>query len=111
NVVAAYSVLSVGELLVFAMEHVPGEDLARLIADRGPLAVPDACDYVQQAALGLQHAFEKKMVHRDIKPNNLILCRDGNTERIKILDFGLGKLLQEEQPANGLTGTGQALGT
>ena len=73
NVVAAYSAVQSGELLAFAMEYVEGEDLARLVQTQGPLPVAHACYYVQQAALGLQHAFEKDMVHRDIKPQNLIL--------------------------------------
>ena len=72
NVVGAYSAVQSGDLLAFAMEYVEGEDLARLVQTQGPLPVVDACDYVQQAAVGLQHAFEKQMVHRDIKPHNLI---------------------------------------
>ena len=75
NVVAAYSALQSGQVLAFAMEYVEGEDLARLVQTQGPLPVAQACDYIQQAALGLQHAFEKKMVHRDIKPQNLIRAR------------------------------------
>jgi serine/threonine protein kinase len=111
NVVTAYSVLPIGQLLVFAMEYIDGEDLARLVKSRGPLPVQHACYYVQQAALGLQHAFEKKMVHRDIKPQNLILCRDGKKQVVKVLDFGLAKVLREEKEERELTGTGQALGT
>ena len=86
---------SVGELLVFAMEYVEGEDLAKLVKERGPLPVVNACYYVQQAALGLQHAFEKKMVHRDIKPQNLILAREGKKHVVKVLDFGLAKVTRE----------------
>ncbi|HMC89602.1 MAG TPA: protein kinase, partial [Gemmataceae bacterium] len=111
NVVTAYSVLPIGQLLVFAMEYIDGEDLARLVKNRGPLPVQHACYFVQQAALGLQHAFEKKMVHRDIKPQNLILCRDGKKQVVKVLDFGLAKVLREEKEERELTGTGQALGT
>jgi serine/threonine protein kinase len=90
NVVAAYSALPVGELLVFAMEYIEGEDLGKVVKERGALPVLNACYYVQQAAMGLQHAFEKKMVHRDIKPQNLIL---GKKHVIKVLDFGLAKVL------------------
>ena len=53
NVVAAYSALQLGELLVFAMEYVEGQDLAAVVKAQGPLPVPHACFYVQQAALGL----------------------------------------------------------
>ena len=116
NVVTAYSALQLGELLVFAMEYVDGEDLDKLVKDRaekgrGPLPVLNACYYVQQAALGLQHAFEKKMVHRDIKPQNLILTREGTKHVVKILDFGLAKVKREKGEDSALTGTGEMLGT
>ncbi|HXD89169.1 MAG TPA: protein kinase, partial [Urbifossiella sp.] len=55
----------------------------------GPLAVTLACHFARQTALGLQHAFEKGMVHRDIKPQNLMVTRKG---QVKILDFGLARL-------------------
>ena len=57
----------------FVMEYVEGTDLARLVKKRGPLPVGQACEYIRQAALGLQHAHERGMVHRDIKPANLLL--------------------------------------
>ena len=91
NVVGAYSAQRLGNLLVFAMEYVDGEDLSQLVKSRGPLPIPHACNYVYQAALGLQHAHEQGMVHRDIKPSNLILTRDGKKPVVKILDFGLAK--------------------
>ena len=56
NIVTAYSALRLGESLVLAMEYVEGLDLARLVKARGPLPVAHACNYVHQAALGLQHA-------------------------------------------------------
>jgi serine/threonine protein kinase/formylglycine-generating enzyme required for sulfatase activity len=111
NVVAAYSALPVGELLVFAMEYIDGEDLAKLVKERGPLPVLHACYYAQQVAMGLQHAFEKKMVHRDIKPQNLILAREGKKHTIKVLDFGLAKVKRETGEDSELTGTGKMLGT
>ena len=46
--------------------------------------------------MGLQHAFEKKMVHRDIKPQNLILAREGKKHIVKVLDFGLAKVTREK---------------
>jgi serine/threonine protein kinase len=111
NVVTAYSALQQGELLAFAMEYVEGEDLAQLVKARGPLPVANACYYVQQAALGLQHAFEKGMVHRDVKPQNLILAREGKKHVVKVLDFGLAKATREGGEDSALTGTGQMLGT
>jgi serine/threonine protein kinase len=111
NVVAAYSALEIGGLLVFAMEYVEGENLAKLVKARGPLPIVNACYYALQVAHGLQHAFEKKMVHRDIKPQNLILFRDGKKHVVKVLDFGLAKVLREKSADRELTGTGMMLGT
>ncbi|MGH7225480.1 MAG: serine/threonine protein kinase, partial [Gemmataceae bacterium] len=111
NVVAAHCALQLGELLVFAMEYVEGQDLAAVVKANGPLPVAHACFYVQQAAQGLQHAFEKKMVHRDIKPQNLMLARDGRKHLVKVLDFGLAKVMREKTEDTGLTGEGKMLGT
>ena len=111
NVVAAYSAVQQGELLAFAMEYVEGQDLASLVKSQGPLPIVNACYYVQQAALGLQHAFEKGMVHRDIKPQNLILAREGKKHIVKVLDFGLAKATREKKEDTGLTGEGKMLGT
>src|SRR5262249_19161307 len=84
NIVTAYAVLRLGETLVLAMEYVEGLDLARLVKASGPLRVANACNYLHQAALGLQHAHENGLVHRDIKPSNLMLSRMGNRALIKV---------------------------
>jgi serine/threonine protein kinase len=111
NVVAAYSAVQAGELLAFAMEYVEGEDLARLVQTQGPLPVVHACSYVQQAALGLQHAFEKQMVHRDMKPHNLMLAREGERHIVKVLDFGLAKVSHAPNEDTALTDDRTMLGT
>ena len=111
NIVTAYSVMRVGDRIVLAMEYVEGHDLARVVDERGRLPVAHACQFVYQAALGLQHAHERGMVHRDIKPGNLILARQGNRATVKILDFGLAKATQEAPLEGGLTREGQMLGT
>ena len=111
NVVRAYSVLRLGDLLVFAMEYVPGDDLAVIVRKQGPLPVAHACNYAAQALLGLQHAHEKGMVHRDIKPSNLILSNDGKKPVLKILDFGLAKMTSEVGFARDLTGSNKMMGT
>ncbi|HET6881219.1 MAG TPA: family 16 glycoside hydrolase, partial [Pirellulales bacterium] len=111
NIVAAHSVLRPADLLVFAMEYVKGQDLSEVVGLRGPLPVANAAFYVHQVANGLQHAFEKGMVHRDIKPNNLMLAIDGKKHIVKILDFGLAKATSEKSAESGLTKSGQMLGT
>ena len=57
----------------FAMEYVEGTDLGKVVRLSGALPVHEACDYIRQAALGLQHAYERNLIHRDIKPVNLFL--------------------------------------
>src|SRR4029077_18601435 len=76
-----------------------------------PLPVANASNYVHQAALGLQHAHEHGMVHRDIKPGNLMLARQGNRAVVKVLDFGLAKVSREVPADGALTHEGQMLGT
>jgi serine/threonine protein kinase len=111
NIVTAYSALRAGESLVLAMEYVDGLDLARLVKARGPMPVANVCNYIHQAATGLQHAHERGMVHRDIKPGNLMLARQGERAIIKVLDFGLAKLKSERTTDHALTVDGQMLGT
>jgi serine/threonine protein kinase len=90
NIVVAYDAGQADGTHYFAMEYVDGVDMSKLVKERGPLPVPEACGYVRQAALGLQHAHEKGLVHRDIKPGNLLIAADGSP---KLLDFGIGKAL------------------
>jgi serine/threonine protein kinase len=111
NVVAAYSATRMGESIVYAMEYVDGLDLARLVKSKGPLPVTHACYFTHQVALGLQHAHEHGIVHRDIKPGNLILSRTGDRPVVKILDFGLTKGASDDAADTSLTQQGQMLGT
>ena len=111
NIVTAYHATRLGGSIVFAMEYVEGLDLSKLVKTKGPTPVAHACLFIHQAALGLQHAHEKGLVHRDIKPHNLMLSREGNKAMVKILDFGLAKAAREEKVEGGVSLTGQALGT
>ncbi len=109
NIVAAYDAEQAGAVHFLVMEYVEGTDLARWLAAHGPLPADEACDYIRQAALGLQHAHEHGMIHRDIKPHNLMRTPDGT---IKVLDFGLARLAAEVgAAASGVTGQGTLLGT
>jgi WD40 repeat protein len=111
NVVIAYDADQVGDTHFLVMEYVQGTDLAKTLKQQGPLGIDKACDYVRQAALGLQHAHEKGLVHRDIKPANLLLTADGIT--VKILDLGLARVQQvaNEQTLGELTAEGSVMGT
>jgi serine/threonine protein kinase len=92
NIVTAYDAEQAGDTHFLVMELVEGVSLDRLIAKHGPLLVERATDCIRQAALGLQRAHERGMVHRDIKPQNLMLTPEG---QIKILDFGLARFVSE----------------
>jgi len=75
NIIVVYDFNQVDDTYYIAMEYVDGIDLDQLVRDFGPLSVERACDYIHQAALGLQHAHENaNMVHRDIKPSNLLIA-------------------------------------
>jgi WD40 repeat protein/tRNA A-37 threonylcarbamoyl transferase component Bud32 len=90
GIVRAFDAERVGDLHFLVMEFVEGVDLARLVQDRGPLPVAEAGGYARQVAEGLAYAHKLGMVHRDIKPHNLLLTPQG---RVKISDFGLASLL------------------
>ena len=101
-----------GDTLFLAMEYVNGTDLSKLVKQRGPLPVAEACAYACQAAQGLQHAHELHLVHRDVKPSNLLL--DHEQSVVKILDLGLSRLHQigrETCVSDLLTSEGELLGT
>ncbi|MBX9583102.1 MAG: serine/threonine protein kinase, partial [Gemmataceae bacterium] len=103
-----------------AMEFVDGIDLARLVREYGPVPVPEACEYLRQAALGLQHAHDQGVVHRDMKPSNIIVSGEryhpARTEPtlVQILDMGLVRWVGfEDDGAAGsdLTRDGTVVGT
>ena len=89
NVILALDAGEVDGTPFYAMEFVEGMDLTALVESRGPLPVPLACEYIRQAAHGLQHAFERGLVHRDVKPSNMLVTPQG---QVKILDLGLAML-------------------
>src|SRR5439155_22363615 len=70
NIVIIYDADKVNDTHFIAMEYVEGTDLARLVKENGPLPLAQACNFIRQAALGLQHAYDKGLAHRDIKPSN-----------------------------------------
>jgi hypothetical protein len=92
HIVTAHDADRAGDTHFLVMEFVEGISLAQRVQQQGRLSVADACSCIRQAALGLQHAFEQGMVHRDIKPHNLMLTPSG---QVKILDFGLARLVRE----------------
>jgi tRNA A-37 threonylcarbamoyl transferase component Bud32 len=128
NIVVVYESDQDGGTHFLAMEYVPGITLQTLVEHNGPLPVVLACDFIRQAALGLQHAVEQGLVHRDIKPANLMIVapeigtpKDGlrlalpPRPLVKILDMGVARLYQTrdlvEDSLTTLTRDGAVLGT
>jgi serine/threonine protein kinase len=111
NIVRAFDVEEIGERHYYAMEYVQGTDLAKLVGLSGSFAIGHAADYIRQAALGMQHAHERGLVHRDLKPGNLLLTDEDKV--IKILDMGLARLPKggQEEPVQELTQYGSMIGT
>jgi serine/threonine protein kinase len=88
NIVRAFDVSREGGLHFLVMEFIDGASLQYLVDSRGPLPIGRAVNFVAQAALGLQHAHENGLVHRDVKPSNLMLDWAGT---VKVLDLGLAR--------------------
>jgi eukaryotic-like serine/threonine-protein kinase len=73
NIVTMFDAGQIGDTHFLAMEFIDGIDLGRLVDETGRLPVAQACDYIRQAALGLHHAHDRGLVHRDVKPANLLV--------------------------------------
>jgi Protein kinase domain/Putative zinc-finger len=109
NIVKALDADHAGDLHLLVLDYVDGLDLAEAVRRKGPLPLRHACEYIRQAALGLQHAHEQGMIHRDIKPKNLMVTRKG---QLKILDFGLAAMTAKDKaPRTRMTQVGSFMGT
>ena len=109
NIVRAMDAREIEGTRFLVMEYVQGMNLSKLVRRCGPLPIAEACEIARQAALGLQCAQEHGLVHRDVKPSNLMLTPDG---QVKLLDLGLARFHLEDQPAGAETTiTGLAMGT
>jgi serine/threonine protein kinase len=92
NLVKAHDIDQEGGLHFLVMDYVDGSSLQCIVARFGPLNITRAAHYISQAALGLQHAHQCGLLHRDVKPANILLERNGT---IRVLDLGLARFLHD----------------
>jgi serine/threonine protein kinase len=104
NIIPIHRVESEAGLVYIVMKYVSGQSLEDLL-DRGPVSIPMARHILREAALALGHAHRRHIVHRDVKPANIMLDDDG---RVVLTDFGISKAVEG---ATHLTGTGTIIGT
>ena len=112
NVVVAHDAGESDSIRYLVMELVEGQDLSSLVRESGPLPAPEAIDCIVQAAEGLKYAHQRGVIHRDVKPGNLLLDNDGV---VKVLDLGLARFNEPDiasaADAEPLTSAGMVMGT
>lgn len=102
NIAQVYRVGTHGDLHYYAMEYVDGQSLEQMLVGRGRIAGGRCFDLLTQAIQGLKAAADEGVIHRDIKPGNLMVAEDGT---LKIVDFGIAKTMDESETFRTATGT------
>jgi hypothetical protein len=111
NIVPVYAVEEADDLLAYAMAYVEGESLADRVKRAGPLGVRETVKLLQDAGYALAYAHGRGVVHRDIKPDNIMIERA--TARAMVMDFGIARVIAAPAPGTtqGLTRVGEVVGT
>ncbi|MCL5038292.1 MAG: Stk1 family PASTA domain-containing Ser/Thr kinase [Firmicutes bacterium] len=104
NIVSLYDVGQEDDFYYLVMEYVDGETLKDRIATRGPIPVLQSMKIAHQICEALEHAHQHRVVHRDIKPHNILITKDG---RVKVTDFGIARAATEAT----ITNTGAIIGS
>ncbi|HEY6807229.1 MAG TPA: serine/threonine-protein kinase [Gemmatimonadales bacterium] len=105
NIIPIFAVDEIGGFVFYVMAYVDGETLARRVETHGPLAAPEAARILREVAWALAYAHAQGVIHRDVKPENILLERGSG--RVLVADFGIARLAQ----ASGGTGAGEVIGT
>jgi serine/threonine-protein kinase len=110
NIVALYEVGWIdGDRPFLVMERLDGTSLGKILAQRGSLSIRETLDYFEPICNGLAAAHRSGIVHRDLKPSNVMVSHPGQPFWLKLIDFGIAKLVASEGPR--LTRTGSQVGT
>lgn len=111
NVVAVRDAAEYEDLLFLAMDFIPGTDLERQLQESGAIYAHRATELLAQVASGLDAAHARALVHRDVKPANILVATQDDVERAYVTDFGLAKRFDRDASMTALTKTGVVLGT
>ncbi len=108
NVVRAHDIDNQGDTHYIVMEYVDGDDLQTIIKKNGPMSFENVGRYMAQAARGLQHAHDVGLIHRDVKPANLLI---NSKDQIKLLDLGLALFASDADASLTIDFNDKVLGT
>ena len=110
NIITVFDADQADGRIFMVMEYIKGDDLGELLRKKGQLSVSEVVDYILQAARGLRYAHDQGVIHRDIKPGNILVDSSGN---VKIVDMGLAKLENKgnEESISMLTASASIMGT
>jgi eukaryotic-like serine/threonine-protein kinase len=110
NVVATFDTANDDDVTFIVMELIRGRSLSAMLAERGPLPPAEAVPIAIQVARALDHAHRAGLVHRDVKPANILLCSEpGRLGQVKVTDFGIVKAVVDD--GTDITETGAVVGT
>jgi serine/threonine-protein kinase len=107
NIVDIYAVDEAGGIVFFVMAYITGDNVAKLLHDHGALSIDQTRRILRDVADALAYAHERGVIHRDIKPDNILI--DGDSGRPMVTDFGIARAVSEGETR--LTATGIAIGT
>ena len=106
NIVGVYALRETDNGLFMVMEYVQAKTVSDWLKEKGAFQIDEALKIIRQLLNAINHAHQVGVIHRDIKPNNILLCEDGT---VKVMDFGLAKLIQEHGEQSTVTQTAGTL--
>ena len=108
NIVRVYALVETDDVVAFAMEYIEGKTLRQCMTDEGKMSDAKIKEFLRQMLSALQYVHSQQLVHRDIKPGNFMVDKEG---KIKLMDFGIAKSLDARSADYTETGSGVQMGT